>query len=147
MSLVEIPEDLKFQELLKKKIPMRFSCFTNSGWPVILSLWYLQRGDEFFCATQKNAKVIDYLKQNPKCAFEIARDKPPYLGIRGRGKVVLREDLGEEILEELILRYLGDKNSTLAKYLLDQSKNEVAIEIIPMKIFTWDYSGRMEGIK
>lgn len=146
-SQVQIPADPKFKELLEKKIPIRFSCLTNTKWPVILSLWYLQKDGKFFCATQKNAKIIEYLQNNPKCAFEIAQDKPPYLGIRGRGEAVLREDIGIEILELLILRYLGNQDSSLAKFLLSQKENEIAIEINPLKLFTWDYSGRMKDVK
>lgn len=146
MSQILFPQDIKFRELLQKKIPLRFSCINNSGWPVILSLWYLQKDEKIYCATQKNAKVIQYLQENPKCAFEIAPDKPPYLGIRGRGKVVLREDIALEILESLIIRYLGNKDSSLAKFLLSQRENEVAIEIIPSKLFSWDYSARMNDI-
>lgn len=143
-SHMSFPEDIKFQELLQKKIPLRFSCINNSGWPVILSLWYLQKNGKIYCATQKNAKVIEYLKENPKCAFEIAQDKPPYLGIRGRGEAILREDIAQEILELLITRYLGNQDSSLAKFLLSQRENEVAIEISPSKLFTWDYSERMK---
>jgi uncharacterized pyridoxamine 5'-phosphate oxidase family protein len=144
MSQILFPEDAKFQELLQKKIPIRFSCVNSSGWPVILSLWYIQKDGKIYCATQKNAKVIEYLQENPKCAFEIAQDKPPYLGISGRGKAVLREDIAFKILELLIFRYLGNQDSSLAKFLLSQSENEIAIEITPSKLFSWDYSKRMK---
>lgn len=145
-SHVLFPENVKFQKLLQKKIPLRFSCINNSGWPVILSLWYLQKDGKIYCATQKNAKVIEYLKENPKCAFEISQDTPPYLGIRGRGNVSLREDIAFGILESLIIRYLGNQDSSLAKFLLSQKENEIIIEITPSRIFSWDYSGRMRDI-
>lgn len=107
------------------------------------TLVYPKRRKNLLCHT-KNAKVIEYLQENPKCAFEIAQDKPPYLGIRGRGKAVLREDIAFKILELLIIRYLGNQDSSLAKFLLSQSENEIAIEITPSKLFSWDYSKRMK---
>lgn len=146
MSTVIFPSDTKFRNLLEKKIPIRFSCISPTGWPVILSLWYLQEHGKIYCATQKNAKIVQYLRVNPRCGFEIASEKPPYLGIRGRGEVFLREDISSEILESLISRYLGNQDSSLAKFLLSQKENEIALEIIPSKIFSWDYSERMKGI-
>jgi len=65
--------------------------------------------------------------------------------LRGRGHVNLREDIASEILESLIDRYLGNRNSTLAKFLLSQSNEELAIEIIPSKLFSWDYTKRMKN--
>ena len=43
-------------------------------------------------------------------------------------------------------KYLGDKESTLSKFLISHSKNEIAIEITQKKIFHYDYSKRMKGI-
>lgn len=136
-------DEIEQKEFFEKVIPLRFSCLSSSGWPVILSLWYIYKDRKIYCATQKNAKVIQYLKNNPKCAFEIAADSPPYKGVRGQGTVTLRDDLGNEILLELIDKYLGNRNTSLAKFLLDQSDNEVCIEINPAKLFKWDYSQRM----
>ena len=147
MSNVVFPQESKFQDLLQKKIPIRFSCITDAGWPVILSLWYLHKEGKIYCATQKDAKVVEYLLKNPRCGFEIASENPPYLGIRGRGTVVVREDISLEILESLISRYLGNQDSSLAKFLLNQKDNEIAIEIIPSKLFSWDYSGRMKDVE
>jgi uncharacterized pyridoxamine 5'-phosphate oxidase family protein len=145
MTLVFFPQDSKYQELLQKVIPIHFSCITSAGWPIVLSLWYIEKGGKIYCATKKDAKVIQYLKENPKCAFEISPDKPPYMGLRGRGHVTLREDIASEILESLIDRYLGNRNSKLAKLLLSQSSEELAIEITPAKLFSWDYTKRMKN--
>ena len=145
MSQVVFPHESKFQELLEKRIPLRFSCITKSGWPVILSLWFIEKDGTIYCATKKNSKVIQYLKENPKCAFEIASEKPPYIGIRGNANVILRKDVAADTLKKLITRYLGNEDSSLAKLLLSQSDNEVAIQIVPFQIFTWDYSDRMKG--
>ncbi|MDH3312263.1 MAG: hypothetical protein OEM28_03840 [Nitrosopumilus sp.] len=54
------------------------------------------------------------------------------------------EESGAEILETLIKKYLGDKESTLSKFLRENSKSEVAIEITPKKLFNYDYSKRMK---
>ncbi|MFW9994890.1 MAG: pyridoxamine 5'-phosphate oxidase family protein [Candidatus Odinarchaeota archaeon] len=133
----------KEKYLQNMKIPLRLSCVTQSGWPMVLSLWYLYQNEKFYLATPKKAKVVDYLINEPRCAFEVANEKPPYRGIRGQGKTTINSKKGEEILTLLLERYLGNLDSPLAKELLSKSKDEVAIEITPLKIFTWDFTERM----
>ena len=101
---------------------------------------------KIYCATQKTAKILHYLENQPICGFEISADQPPYKGSRGEGIVKIIPTKGPEILNILIKKYLGEKESTLSKFLRVNSKNEIAIEITPTKIFHYDYSKRMKGI-
>lgn len=132
--------------LTQIKIPLRLSCLSGSGWPTVLSLWYLYEGGKLFCATQENAHVVDYLRQTPRCGFEIASDDPPYCGIRGRGTVTVQTDIGREILERLLQRYTGGLQHDLAQKLLAKSDTEVAIVISPHTVTTWNYAHRMSDI-
>jgi len=127
------------------KIPIRIAFIKSNGVPSVISLWFEQIDGKIYCATQKSAKIVSYLKNNPACGFEIATDKPPYKGIRGEG-IVKITDNGNEILDILINKYLGDKESTLSKYLKTNSNTEVTIEITPQKIFNYDYSKRMKDV-
>ena len=128
------------------KIPIRIGFIKSNGYPSIISLWYIDIDGKIYCATQKTAKIIQYLETNPSCGFEIASDQPPYKGSRGEGIVKIIPSKGPEILNLLIKKYLGEKESTLSKFLRGHSQNEIAIEIIPTKIFHYDYSKRMKGI-
>jgi len=128
------------------KIPIRIGFIKPNGIPSIISLWYTNIDGKIYCATQKTAKILHYLKNKPTCGFEIAADKSPYKGSRGEGIVKIIPSKGPEILKILIKKYLGDKESTLSKFLISHSKNEIAIEITPKKIFHYDYSKRMKGI-
>ena len=125
-------------------IPLRLSCVTPSGWPVVLSLWYLHRDGRLYCATQEHAKVVSYLRHEPRCAFEVASDQPPYCGVRGQAKAVIDRDLGAEILRQLLLRYLGGTDSPLARQLLSRGQTEVAIIIEPVTLFKWNFAARMK---
>ncbi len=128
------------------KIPIRLACITSTGSPIVMSLWYTIIGEKIYCATQKKAKIITHIQNNPICGFEIATDSPPYRGVRGHGKVKVIEHMGKDILGILIDKYLGKKISTLSEFLRNNSENEVAIEITPEKLFTYDYSKRMKGV-
>ena len=126
------------------KIPIRLACITDAGWPLVTSLWFVFMNGKLYCATQRRAKVIEFLSQNPRCGFEIASDQPPYRGVRGKGRVKLSEDMGPKVLRILMDKYQIRKDSTLGQFLLSNSNNEIAIDIEPIRIFTWDYSDRME---
>jgi len=102
--------------------------------------------EKIYCATQKSAKIVSYLETNPKCGFEIAADRPPYKGVREEGIAKILPENGENILNFLMNKYLGTKESTLSKFLKNNSKTEVAIEITPSKVFYYDYSKRMNNV-
>ena len=126
------------------KIPIRVSFIKSNNVPAIISLWYVWNSGKIYCAVQKSAKIVAYLQKNPICGFEIAADKPPYKGIRGEGTVQILNETGAYVLDLLIDKYLGEKESTLSKFLKNNSKTEIALQITPQKIFNYDYSERMK---
>ena len=128
------------------KIPIRLACATRSGWPVAVSLWFKHQNGRLLCATQKTARLVAYLQNDPRCAFEIAADLPPYCGVRGQAIAHIDESIGAMVLEQLLVRYLGGMDSKLAQSLIAKSENEVAIILRPVKIYTWDFSSRMQDI-
>lgn len=130
--------------LTETHIPLRLSCTTKSGWPVVLSLWYLYQEEKIFCATQETARVVRYLENDPRCALEIAGDRMPYCGLRGQARAVIDRDRGPDILIKLLTRYLGGTESPLAQKLLAKSDREVALILEPVNLFTWDFTPRMQ---
>ena len=130
----------------EEKIPIRLAFIKPNGAPSVISLWYVFIDKRIYCATQNTAKIVSYFQKNPLCGFEIAADTPPYKGIRGEGVVRISRENGKNILDILIKKYLGAKESTLSQFLKKISKNEVALEIIPQKIVAYDYSKRMKDI-
>ncbi|NIM69417.1 MAG: pyridoxamine 5'-phosphate oxidase family protein [Xanthomonadales bacterium] len=128
-------------------IPVRLACITNSGAPVVCSLWYQYGDGALWCATQKTARVARYLQNHPLCGFEVAPDPLPYRGVRGQGRVTLSEARGPEVLAQLIDRYLGDGDSQFARWLMARASNEVAIRIVPTWLTSWDFAARMGGAR
>ncbi len=134
------------QFLIDSDIPIRLSCLSSSNWPMVVSLWYVYYNEKFYCATQNTSKIISYLTHSPKCGFEIAGDCFPYRGVRGYGNASILHDKGQEILRMLLDKYFkGKETSALYKLLLSEKhlQNEVAIEIIPVRTFEWNYKKRM----
>lgn len=135
-----------YNEYLEKKIPIRIAFIKPNGSPSVISLWYVIIDKRIYCATQNTAKIVSYFQKNPICGFEIAADTPPYKGIRGEGVVKISKEKGKHVLNILMQKYLGKKNSTLSQFLKANSKSEVAIEIIPQRIVCYDYSKRMRDV-
>ncbi|NNL64795.1 MAG: pyridoxamine 5'-phosphate oxidase family protein [Myxococcales bacterium] len=131
--------------LADTRVPMRLACNGASGHPVIASLWFLSLEDRLWCATQRSARIVSHLTRDPRCAFEIAEDRPPYHGVRGQGRVRIHDERGEPILRRLIERYLGGSDSDFARWLIARAEGETALSIEPRTLLSWDYRERMEG--
>ena len=130
----------------KTRIPVRLSSRTESGWPIVLSLWYLYRDGLLYCATKQDARIVRYLENESRCGYEIAADLPPYCGIRGQAKARIDRENGQLILEELLVRYLGGLDNPLAEKLLENADHEVALVMTPINCFKWDFSQRMNSV-
>lgn len=124
-------------------IPLRLACVAPSGWPIVVSLWFARSGDEIVCATQRASSLVRALEANAKCAFEVAREQPPYRGVRGRARVTIEPDEDLVTLAGLAVRYLGTTESTFARWLLGRTTPEVVLRLDPVEVASWDYSRRM----
>jgi len=125
------------------RIPIRLACNGSSGSPVLASLWFVPIEDQLWCATQESAHIVSLLQRDPRCAFELSVEAPPYRGVRGPGIATLHPERGESILRRLIDRYLGDVQKPPAPLLLARVEREVAIAIEPKALISWDYRERM----
>ena len=126
-------------------IPIRLSVVLPSGWPIIVSLWFILEGEKLWLATPKTAHIVKALLETDRCAFEVSSDKPPYQGVRGRGIIKVHDNEGERILHSVIDKYLASRETSLARWLLARSSAEVAISIDPVKVFSWDFTERMRS--
>jgi nitroimidazol reductase NimA-like FMN-containing flavoprotein (pyridoxamine 5'-phosphate oxidase superfamily) len=127
-------------------IPLRLSAVSPSGFPIVVSLWFVSDKNVIWCATSKAAKVVRFLSANKKCGFEVAADQPPYRGLRGQARAKICPDRGQEILVRLIDRYLENREGRLARWLLARAEGEVAIRLDPIRIQSWDYTSRMATV-
>lgn len=124
-------------------IPVRLAVEDRAASPWVVSLWFLHDSGSLWCATNRHAKLVSYLRARPQCGFEVAGDTPPYRGIRGKGQATIVPERGAEILHRLLTRYGVSPQSMLARSLLAKIDQEVAICITPTRITSWDFTNRM----
>ncbi len=126
------------------RIPMRLAANTPSGFPVVLSLWFLPAEDELLAAVHRDARIATRLSADPRCAFEIAPNEPPYCGVRGQAVASLEPEGARPLLERLLDRYLGSTDSKLGRFLLSRADEELVVRLRPSWIGSWDYRQRMD---
>ena len=137
-------ESKVIEHIEASKFPMRISVVSSSGWPIIASLWFVMDSEGIWSATHKSSQIAKILCNDSKCGFEIARETPPYCGIRGQALADINKDKAETILLSVIDKYQGNRNTSLSKWLLSRVEDEVALRLRPAKIQSWDYTARMQ---
>lgn len=136
------PLDTIERFLYETAIPVRIAS-NGREFPLVQSQWFLYESSTLWCCAQADSVLAQRLRNDPRCAFEVSGDLPPYRGVRGTGSASLHADEAARVLPLLIDRYLGDEPSTLADWLLSRLDVEVAIKISDLSVTSWDYSARM----
>ncbi|MFC3958056.1 pyridoxamine 5'-phosphate oxidase family protein [Halovivax cerinus] len=132
--------------LQETTIPIRLATTRPDDSLWVVTLWYRYRDGAFECATQADADVVGFLRNEPSVAVDVSTNRVPYRGIRGNGTATISTDGARETLRDLVVRYLGDTDSSLAKRLLDDEREEVRIQIEPATVYSWDYGARMRDV-
>ncbi len=124
-------------------MPLRLGIVARSGWPVVVSLWFMRAGEELLCATQASSPIVAAVAHDDRCAFEVAGCEPPYRGVRGRATVTVEDDVELRTLRQLVVRYLGSADDAFAAWLLGRTAPEVVLRLDPVELSSWDYTTRM----
>ena len=111
--------------LQRAGFPLRLACVAEDGFPRVVSLWYGYQGGRLLCVTHRDSALARLLRRNNRVGFEVAPNEPPYHGVRGQGEAVLEPLGGRDTLQQLLQRYLGGTDSSLAEWLLGRSAEEV----------------------
>ena len=141
--------DAQIADYLKETVsPMRIA-ITDGDFPTICSLWFDYDPEQgaLICATHARSQIAKLIAKNPRCAFEIASNTPPYCGVRGKAVIEVDAGAAAQSLPKLIARYLGDSNAGLGNWLMSRVDEELELRLTPVWISAWDYGQRMESVK
>jgi general stress protein 26 len=131
---------------LESKLNLQLATVDKQGWPNIRPVWfyYDKNEEKLFLTTSKLAKKTQNLRDNPNVYFSIDDETSAPKGVKGRGTVTTREDLGRilSIGDKISMKYLSTLDHPVAKMVTDLAKKGevVLIEISPKFFSTWDYA-------
>ena len=131
--------------LAQERSPLRLAVAWENQAPLVVSIWFRFEEGAFWGASLVTSRLIKALSNHPRVGFEVSVNDPPYKGVRGQGVVELVPAQGSVRLEQLLDRYLGGRESDLAKWLLSRADEEVALRLVPDWLLSWDYSHRMSS--
>jgi uncharacterized pyridoxamine 5'-phosphate oxidase family protein len=132
--------------LKNSKLNIHLGTLDEKNRPNIHPVWYHydDLNNRLYIETSKASKKMSNVKNNKTVYFCIDEPYIPYKGVRGRGKVVIHEEIrfNVSIAEKIMVKYLGDVNHPMAVQLLNHVKNgdSYILEIIPNYYSTWDTS-------
>jgi uncharacterized pyridoxamine 5'-phosphate oxidase family protein len=134
----------------ESKLNIQIASIDEEGYPMIQPMWFLydKKTDKIYTCTPKTAKKVQNIRRNPdKMYFSIDDEDYPYKGGKGTAVATISEDIQKNlsIMEKINMRYLGTLERSLAKMLMENSRNgmEVAIEITPKFYSAWDFGKAM----
>ncbi len=129
--------------LQETRFPLRLACLGADGCPRVVSVWYAFDGDVFHCVSHRSSQLVGWLDKDGRVGFEVGPNEPPYFGVRGQGEASLSPDENARVLRQMLQRYLGGEESSLAQWLLSRADGEMLITVRPSRLFSWDYRDRM----
>ena len=121
-------------------------CATNGhdGWPHLMPLWYVIRGDELWSWTYRKSQKVANLRRDPRCTLQVEAGTE-YTELRGvmlACEAEVHDDL--EVVAplgaEIAARYGGgDLTPDLEAAMRRQAAKRVGLRFVERRRVTWDH--------
>jgi PPOX class probable F420-dependent enzyme len=122
------------------------TCATNGrdGWPHLMPLWYVLRGEELWAWTYAASQKARNLERDPRATLQVETgfEYQELRGVMLRCDAELHRDVeavfavGREIFERYSGTQVGDDFLDVVR---KQAAKRVALEFRPREIATWDH--------
>jgi PPOX class probable F420-dependent enzyme len=120
-------------------------CATNGprGWPHLMPLWYVMRGEEVWAWTYAKSQKVRNLERDERATLQV-EDGESYEELRGvmfEARAELHHDLElvTELGVELLGRYTGAPPEELLEGVRRQAGKRVAMRFIAERTASWDH--------
>lgn len=121
---------------------MRLAFLDSHGYPRVVPLWFVMRGQEFFFGTDRHSVKARNIRHNPRVGWVIdgGASVRTYRGASfwGTAEVVTDRRLWKTIWRALGRKYYGSWQNRDFQQLY--TSDTAIIRLTPEKAFTWDYS-------
>jgi PPOX class probable F420-dependent enzyme len=118
-------------------------CATNGpqGWPHLMPLWYVMRGEEIWAWTYAKSQKVRNLERDSRATLEV-EDGELYNELRGvmiQARTTIHHDIETVagVGTELLGRYAG--GGAAEDIVRAQAAKRVGLQFTPERIATWDH--------
>jgi PPOX class probable F420-dependent enzyme len=118
-------------------------CATNGprGWPHLMPLWYVVRGEELWAWTYAKSQKVRNLERDPRATLQV-EDGEAYRELRGvmiEARTTIHRDAETvaEVGTELLGRYAG--GGVVDDMVRAQAAKRVGLQFTPERIVSWDH--------
>ena len=116
----------------------------RDGWPHLMPLWYVLRGDAMWGWTYASSQKVRNLERDPRCTLQVEAGTE-YAELRGvmlKAEVVLHRDVEDvwSVGAELAQRYGGaDLTPEVEAAMRTQAAKRVGLEFVVRETASWDH--------
>jgi general stress protein 26 len=117
--------------LTNSKLNLLLSTIDQKGDPNIHPVWFFfdSSMNSFYIGTGRQSKKVANLRNHDTVYFCVDEPKPPYKGVRGKGKVTVHSDTDHNVRieEKILVKYMGGLESEGARMLMGMTKSGDAV--------------------
>ena len=132
----------KMRAFCREQKLMRLAFVDPLGYPRVVPLWFVMRGQEFFFGTDRNSVKGRYIRQNPKVGWVIdgGTSVSMYKGASfwGTAEVVTDARVWKAVWRAIGRKYYGSWQNHDFQQLY--TPDTLILRLMPERVFCWDYS-------
>ena len=114
----------------------------RDGWPHLISLWYVMRGNDPWAWTYAKSQKVKNLERDPRATLQVETglDYAELRGVMLRCEVEIHRDVEvvTDFAMELVGRYMGGGEGARDSF-AKQAPKRVALEFVERDRVTWDH--------
>jgi PPOX class probable F420-dependent enzyme len=110
----------------------------EDGGPHLVPVWYRYDGERINIWTLERRRWVKNLARDPRVAFSVQEDLPPYAAVSLRGRATITTSDGEEVAQEIrriTRRYVEEPD--VEEYIHQWAHLRTIVRITPEKISGW----------
>ncbi|AWI29788.1 PPOX class F420-dependent oxidoreductase [Streptomyces sp. ICN441] len=123
----------KLKEILDGPVFVDLATIQPDGSPQVSPVWVKRDGDELLISTTLGRRKEKNLRRDPRASVVVQPFDAPYTYAEVRGTVTLTEEGGQELIDELSMKYTG---KSYAEFNPEAGKDapRVVVRLTPRKI-------------
>ncbi|HXF04328.1 MAG TPA: pyridoxamine 5'-phosphate oxidase family protein [Blastocatellia bacterium] len=132
----------KMRAFCQEQKVMRLAFVDAHGYPRVVPVWFVMRGQEFFFGTHRNSAKGRLIQQNPRAGWVIdgGASLRTYKGVSfwGRAEAVTDAHMWKTVWRAIGKKYYGSWQDRNFQQLY--TPDTLIFRLTPERVFYWDYS-------